>query len=98
MTALDGDPDTLQRLLRALASDGVFRETDPGVFEHTESSRLLLAPGWSSSIGGRMRVEQSLLAESWNPSYEQLGFNRDDPNPPFLKPAVSELSKADRTE
>jgi type I restriction enzyme, R subunit len=58
----------------------------------------LLAPGWSSSIGGRMRVEQSLLAESWNPSYEQLGFNRDDPDPPFLKPAVSELAKADGTE
>ena len=44
---LDGDPDTLHRLLRALASDGVFRETEPGVFEHTEQSRLLLAPGWS---------------------------------------------------
>ena len=44
---LDGDPDTLHRLLRALASDGVFRETEPGVFEHTESSRLLLEPGWS---------------------------------------------------
>ena len=39
---LDGYWDTLHRLLRALASDGVFRETEPGVFEHTESSRLLL--------------------------------------------------------
>jgi hypothetical protein len=47
VSELDGDPDTLHRLLRALASDGVFRETEPGVFEHTESSRLLLAPGWS---------------------------------------------------
>ena len=44
---LDGDPDTLHRLLRALASDGVFRETEPGVFEHTDASRHLLAPGWS---------------------------------------------------
>jgi len=44
---LEGDSDTLQRLLRALASDGVFRETEPGVFEHTELSRQLLAPGWS---------------------------------------------------
>jgi hypothetical protein len=44
---LDGYWDTLHRLLRALASDGVFRETEPGVFEHTESSRLLLEPGWS---------------------------------------------------
>ena len=41
----DGDPDTLHRLLRALASDDVFRETEPGVCEHTERARLLLAPG-----------------------------------------------------
>jgi O-methyltransferase domain len=47
VSELRGDPDTLHRLLRALASDGVFRETDPGVFEHTEQSRLLLGPGWS---------------------------------------------------
>ncbi len=47
VSELDGDPDTLHRLLRALASDGIFRETEPGVFEHTEPSRLLLAPGWS---------------------------------------------------
>ena len=44
---LGGEPDTLHRLLRALASDGVFRETEPGVFEHTELSRQLLEPGWS---------------------------------------------------
>jgi SAM-dependent methyltransferase len=47
VSALNGDPDTMQRLLRALASDGVFCETEPGVFAHTDSSRLLLAPGWS---------------------------------------------------
>ncbi len=47
VSALNGDPDTLHRLLRALASDGVFCETEPGVFAHTDSSRLLLAPGWS---------------------------------------------------
>jgi hypothetical protein len=47
VSELQGDPDTLHRLLRALASDGVFRETAPGVFEHTEQSRLLLSPGWS---------------------------------------------------
>ena len=57
----------------------------------------LLAPGWSNSIGGRMRVEQSLLAESWNPTYQGLGFDRDAEDPPFLKPAVSELGKADGT-
>jgi hypothetical protein len=47
VSELQGNPDTLQRLLRALASDGIFHEAKPGVFEHTEHSRLLLAPGWS---------------------------------------------------
>jgi len=56
----------------------------------------LLPRGWSTAKGGRLRVEQSLLAESWNPAYSELGFNADDPNPQFLKPAVEELAKADR--
>src|SRR5439155_4829 len=34
-------------LEESLASDGVFRETEPGVFEHTDLSRQLLDPGWS---------------------------------------------------
>jgi len=55
----------------------------------------LLPKGWSNSKGGKMRVEQSLLAESWNPAYSDLGFDPDDPDPPFLKPAIEELSKAD---
>ncbi len=58
-------------------------------------SNQLLSPGWSNSIGGRMRVEQSLLAESWNMAYGDLGFNSNDEDPPFLKPAVSELAKSD---
>jgi SAM-dependent methyltransferase len=41
------DPDALQRLLRALASDGVFAETEPGVFENTDSSAMLRrGSGW----------------------------------------------------
>jgi type I restriction enzyme R subunit len=55
----------------------------------------LLSAGWSNSKGGRMRVEQSLLAESWNPRYAALGFNPDDADPSFLKPAVEELMKTD---
>jgi O-methyltransferase domain/Dimerisation domain len=35
------DPQTLHRILRALASDGVFAEGEPGVFRNTESSALL---------------------------------------------------------
>jgi hypothetical protein len=42
-----------------------------------------------------MRVEQSLLAESWNPPYAQLGFEPEAADPPFLKPSVSELAKSD---
>jgi hypothetical protein len=41
------DADALHRLLRALASDGVFAEREPGVFAHTDASRLLLSPGWT---------------------------------------------------
>lgn len=35
------DPDTLHRLLRALASDGVFAEHEPGIFSNSEASELL---------------------------------------------------------
>jgi hypothetical protein len=35
------DTDTLHRILRALASDGVFAEDVPGVFRNTEASELL---------------------------------------------------------
>ena len=55
----------------------------------------LLAPAWSNSISGRMRVEQSLLAESWNTSYAALGFEPYAADPTFLKPAVGELAKSD---
>jgi hypothetical protein len=40
------DADTLHRFLRALASDGVFAETEPGVFGNTEASELLRRDGW----------------------------------------------------
>jgi O-methyltransferase domain/Dimerisation domain len=38
--------DSLQRFLRALASDGVFAEVEPGVFRNTDSSELLTSEGW----------------------------------------------------
>jgi O-methyltransferase domain/Dimerisation domain len=44
---LGADADTLHRLLRALASDGVFAEDEPGVFRNTEASELL-RNGWGS--------------------------------------------------
>ena len=41
------DPETLYRLLRALASDGVFREEEPRLFRNTEASELLRGDGWN---------------------------------------------------
>jgi hypothetical protein len=40
------DPATLHRLLRALASDGVFAEEGQGVFRNTAASELLCGDGW----------------------------------------------------
>jgi O-methyltransferase domain/Dimerisation domain len=39
------DAETLHRLLRALASDGVFAEGEPGVFENTPASEVLRRGG-----------------------------------------------------
>lgn len=39
------DADVLHRILRALASDGVFAEVEPGVFANTEASELLRRDG-----------------------------------------------------
>ncbi len=40
------DPDTLHRFLRALASESVFEETEPGVFANTAASEVLTVSGW----------------------------------------------------
>jgi hypothetical protein len=42
------DADVLHRLLRALASDGVFEEQEPGTFASNAGSESLLEAGWSS--------------------------------------------------
>jgi type I restriction enzyme R subunit len=59
-------------------------------------SNHLLSVGWSNSKGGRMRVEQSLLAESWNARYVGLGFDPAEGSPAFLVPAVEELATSDQ--
>jgi hypothetical protein len=41
------DADALRRILRALASDGIFAEREPGVFENTEASEALRQEGWN---------------------------------------------------
>jgi hypothetical protein len=47
--AVEADPPTLRRLLRALALDGVFAETEDGRWTHTDMS-LLLKCGTPSSM------------------------------------------------
>jgi hypothetical protein len=42
------DADVLHRLLRALASDGVFEEHEPGTFGPNAGSEPLLEPGWTA--------------------------------------------------
>jgi type I restriction enzyme R subunit len=87
---------TILRAHAPTAEESYLANCARGLVGHLRANKLL-SPGWSNSIGGRMRVEQSLLAESWNPRYAALGFDSDAADPPFLKPAVSELAKSDRT-
>jgi SAM-dependent methyltransferase len=47
--AVGADEDTLYRFLRALASEGVFAEEEPGVFGNTPASELLVSgSGWNA--------------------------------------------------
>jgi hypothetical protein len=41
------DADVLHRVLRGLASDGVFAEDEPSIFANTAASELLRSPGWT---------------------------------------------------
>ncbi len=71
---LGADQDTLHRLLRALASDGVFAEREPGVFANTEASELLRS-GWGAfahHFGGSWMRATAALEASGQPSFPQL--------------------------
>jgi DNA-binding Lrp family transcriptional regulator len=70
------DPGTLHRLLRALASDGVFAETEPGVFENTEASEVLRAGGgwddFAHLFGGVWHRTASELDASGEPPFPRI--------------------------
>ena len=85
---------TILRAHTSVADEAYIAECSRGMVGHLRDHQLLVT-GWSNSVSGRMRVEQSLLAESWNPRYQRLGFDPDSQDPPFLKPAVAELTKSD---
>ena len=68
---LDAEPDALRRLLRALASDGIFAEADRGVFRNTEASELLQG-GWGAFahlFGGVWLRAAAALEPSGQPSF-----------------------------
>jgi len=44
--AVGANPDSLHRILRALASDGIFEEGEPGIFGNTAASDLLRNGSW----------------------------------------------------
>ena len=72
------DTDVLHRLLRALASDGVFAEDEeqPGSFRNTEASELLRRDGWDDFahlFGGAFhRAAGALDPASGRPSFPKI--------------------------
>jgi hypothetical protein len=67
------DADALHRILRALASDGVFAETEPGVFANTPPSELLRG-GWGSFahlFGGIFYRAAGSLDASGEPAFRR---------------------------
>jgi SAM-dependent methyltransferase len=65
--------DTLHRVLRALASDGVFAEDEPGVFRNTEASELL-----RSDNDDRWREFAHLFGEVFYPAIGALDVRLTD--------------------
>jgi hypothetical protein len=68
------DADALRRLLRALASDGVFAEEAPGVFRNTEASEAL-RDGWDDFarlFGGVWHGVAGALDTSGKPAFPRI--------------------------
>jgi hypothetical protein len=68
------EPDTLHRLLRALASDGFFAEEEPGVFRNTDASGLLRG-AWGDCahlFGGEWHRAAGALDASGEPTFPRL--------------------------
>jgi hypothetical protein len=69
------DEDALHRILRALASDGLFAESAPGVFRNTPASNLLRDGGWRSFahlFGGIWMPAVAALDGSGRATFPQL--------------------------
>ncbi len=69
------DADVLHRVLRALASEGIFQETEPGVFCNTAASEALAQDGWdafSHLFGGTWLQAVAALDASGEPSFPRV--------------------------
>lgn len=69
------DADALYRVLRALASDGIFEETGPGVFGNTPASEVLTRDGWydfAHLFGGVWLQAVGALDVSGEPSFPRV--------------------------
>jgi hypothetical protein len=68
----DVNADALYRMLRALASDGIFEEVEPGVFGNTAASEMLVSGGWDDFahlFGGTWLQAVAALDASGEPSF-----------------------------
>ena len=103
---LDVDPDTLHRILRALATHGVFAEEAPGVFRNTAASELLRG-GWrefAHLFGGVFYRTLEQLDASGEPTFSRI-FGSDfwswlaqNPNERASFDAAMEQGKEGRVE
>jgi type I restriction enzyme R subunit len=82
---------TVLRANHAEATEAHLAECAGKVIEHLNAHQVL-SPGWSTSKGGRMRVEQALIPELWN--HPVLGL--EDSVPPYLADLIDELAGSDR--
>jgi len=71
------DADTLHRLLRALASDGVFAEEEHGTFRNTEASELLRRDGWNDFA--------HLFGGAWHRTAGELDATGEAPFPRIFR-------------
>ncbi len=69
------DSDTLYRVLRALASDGIFEEAEPGIFGNSAASQVLARDGWDDFahlFGGVWLRAVAALDASGEPSFPRI--------------------------
>ena len=86
-------------ILRAHADatdEGVLADCARRMVAHLRSNGSLPGAGAARSAAGCASSNRCSPSPGIHP-YAQLGFDPRDADPPFLKPAVSELAKADGT-